>query len=225
MQGLLEAIVRVAHVRLTAPRTMTAGSLAVALRLGHLLRQTARGAGHEDDLAAGTLGHGLHGLQVADLHGRGAGQDVGGLAHEFGGLDLGAGGDDFGLADALGLGRHGQRVLQLVAEDDVLDQHALDLHAPAGRDALDDLADGLRDFLAALDDVLQDAGADDVAEGGLRAFDKGLADVGDAEGGFVRGRDVVVDHGGEVQGDVVFGHADLSGDLCGGILSTMRETD
>lgn len=89
------------------------------------------------------------------------------------------------------------------------------MDAPAAGDVFDDLADRLRDFFAALDDVLEDAGADDVAEGGLRAFDEGLADVGDAEGGFVGGGDVVVDYGGEVQSYVVFGHADLFGDLCG----------
>lgn len=65
------------------------------------------------------------------------------------------------------------------------------------------------DLLAALDDILQYTRADDVAEGGLGALDEGLADVADAEGGFVRGGDVVVDDGCEVQGDVVLGHADL----------------
>jgi len=76
----------------------------------------------------------------------------------------------------------------------------------------------LGDFFAALDYVLEDAGADDVAEGGLRAFDEGLADVADAEGGFVGGGDVVVDYGGELEVDVVFGHADLPWHLCGVVL-------
>ena len=70
------------------------------------------------------------------------------------------------------------------------------MYAPPGCDVFDDFADGLRDFFAAFDDVLEDAGADDVAEGGLGTFDEGLADVGDAEGGFVGGGDVVVDDGG-----------------------------
>ena len=47
----------------------------------------------------------------------------------------------------------------------------------------------------------------------LRALDQRLANVGDAEGGLVRRRDVVVDDGGQVEGDVVLGHADLAGDL------------
>lgn len=53
-----------------------------------------------------------------------------------------------------------------------------------------------------------------MAEGGLRTLNEGLADVGDAKGGNVRGDDVVVDDRGQAQGDVVLGHADLLGDLC-----------
>ena len=46
------------------------------------------GGGQEDDLAVGRLGHGLHGLEVADLHGGRGAQNVGGLAHQLGGFDL-----------------------------------------------------------------------------------------------------------------------------------------
>lgn len=138
------------------------------------------------------------GLKISDLHsGRGV-QNIGGLPHELCSLDLSSGGNDFGLSDSLALGGHGEGVLQFAVEDEVLDEHGLDLDAPAAGDVFDDFGDGLGDFLAAFDDVLEDAGADDVAEGGLGAFDEGLADVGDAEGGFVGGRDVVVDDGGEV---------------------------
>lgn len=95
----------------------------------------------EDNLAIRRLRHGLHSLKISDLHRGSRAQDIGGLAHEFRGLDFGAGGDDFGLADALGLGGHAEGVLQLVAEDDVFDEHALDLDAPAAGDVFDDLAD------------------------------------------------------------------------------------
>lgn len=124
-----------------------------------------------------------------------------------------AGGNDLALADALALGGHGERLLQLLAEDDVLDQHALDLDAPAGGDVLDDLADALGDLLAALNHVLQHAGADDVAQRRLGALDQGLAHVGDAEGGLVRRHDVVVDDRRQLQRHVVLGHADLLGHL------------
>lgn len=93
--------------------------------------------------------------------------------------------------------------MQVLAEDDVLDQHTLNLRAPAGGGLFNDLADRLRDLLAALDHVLQHTRADDVAESGLRALDQGLADVGNAEGGLVRGGDVVVDDGCELEVDIV----------------------
>ena len=69
------------------------------------------------------------------------------------------------------------------------------------------------DLFAALDDVLEDTSTDNVSEGGLCAFHEGLADIGDAKGGFVGGGDVIVDYGGELKIDVIFGHADLFGDL------------
>ena len=188
---------------------MTARPLAVRVRRGQLLLHRLVRSGQEDDFAVGRLGHGLHGLQIADLHRGRRGQDVRRLPHQLGRLHFGAGGDDFRLADPLRLRRHAQGVLQLGAEDDVLDQHALDLHAPSRCDLLDDFANGLRNLLAAFDDVLQHAGSHDMPQGGLGALDQGLADVGDAESGLVGGDDVVVDHGGEVQVDVIFGHAHL----------------
>lgn len=171
------------------------------------------GGGQEDDLAVRRLGHCLHGLEVADLHGRGRRQNVGGLAHELGGLDLGLGGDNLGFTQTGALGSHGERLLKLLAEDNVLDEHALDLDTPAGGNVLNDLANGLGNLLAALNDVLQDTGTDDVAKRGLGALNQGLADIGDAEGGLVGADNVVVDDRGQVDSDVVLGHADLLGDL------------
>jgi len=167
----------------------------------------------EDDLAVGGFGHRLHGFKVSDLHGRRAGQDVGGLAHEFCGFDLSTRANDLRLTSPLGLRGHGQAVLKLLAEDDILDEHTLHRRAPAGGRLLDDFADRLRDLLAALDHVLQHARTDDVAESGLRTLDERLAKIGDTEGGFVWACDVVVDDGCEGQVDVVFGHADLFWDF------------
>ena len=146
----------------------------------------------------------MHSFEVSDLHSWSGRQNVGSLTHQLGGLDFGACSNDLGFSGTLALRSHGERILKILAEDDVLDQHALDGGAPAGGGLFDDLADRLRDFLAALDYVLEHARADDVAEGGLRALDEGLADVGDAEGGFVGGGDVVVDDGCELEVDVVW---------------------
>lgn len=87
------------------------------------------------------------------------------------------------------------------------------MHAPAGRDVLDDLANALGNLLAALNHVLQHARADDVAQRGLGPLDEGLANIRDTEGGLVRGDDVVVDDRSELQRDIVLGHADLHWDL------------
>jgi hypothetical protein len=126
---------------------------------------------------------------------------------------LSLGGDNLALSDTLALGGHGERLLELLAEDDVLDEHALDLDTPLGGHVLDDLADALGDLLAALNDVLQHAGAHDVAQRGLGPLDQGLAHVGDAEGGLVGRDNLEVQDAGELGGDVVLGHARLLGDL------------
>lgn len=123
--------------------------------------------------------------------------------------NLSLGGNDLALTNTLCGSCHRQRFLQVLAENDILDEHALNLDTPTSGDLLDDLSNGLGDLLTALNDILQDASTNDVAQGSLSALDKGLADVGDAEGGLVRADDVVIDDRGQVQGDIVLCHADL----------------
>lgn len=194
---------------------MAVGSFTIGISLRELLLRSHVCRGQEDDFAVCGLGHSLHSLQVSDLHSRRRAQDVGGLTHEFGALDLRTRSNDLALSNPLALRRHAQRVLQFSAENDILDQHRLDLDAPARSNIFDYFSNGLGDFFTALDDILEDAGTNDVTEGGLGALDEGLADVGDAEGGFVGGGDVVVNYGGQLQVYVVFCHADLFWDLCG----------
>lgn len=128
---------------------------------------------------------------------------------------LGLGGNDLGFTNSLALSSHGKRLLQFLAEDDVLDQHALDGDTPTGGYVLNDLADGLRNLLTTLDDILQDSGADNMSQSSLGALHEGLANIVDAESGLVRSNDVVVDDGREAQSNVVLGHADLLRDLSG----------
>jgi len=163
----------------------------------------------EDDLGVGSFSHLLHGLEVANLHGWSAAENVGGLSHQFGRLDFGASSDDLGFTGPLALRGHRQRVLQFLAEDDVLDQHALNLDAPATCNVFDNVADVLCNLLATLNNVLQDARTDDMTESGLGTLDERLSDVADAKGCLVWGGDVVVDDRGEPEGNVVLGHADL----------------
>jgi len=62
----------------------------------------------------------------------------------------------------------------------------------------DDFADTHRDFFTTLDDVLEQASADDMAKRGLSAFDEGLADIGDGEGGPMGLVNMVIDDRCEV---------------------------
>lgn len=100
-----------------------------------------------------------------------------------------------------------------MAENDILDEHTLDLYTPPGGNVLDDLADGLGKLFPTLNNVLEDARAHDVAQCSLRPLNQGLADVGDSKGGLVGADNMVVDDGRQVERDVVLGHADLLGDL------------
>ena len=115
------------------------------------------------------------------------------LAHELRALYFGAGSDNLGLTGTLGLGGHGERILQVLVENQVLDEHGLDFNTPSGGRLLDDLANGLCDLLTALNNVLEYAGTDDVAQCRLGALDESLADIGNTEGGLVWRGDAVVD--------------------------------
>lgn len=75
--------------------------------------------------------------------------------------------------------------MQLIAEDDVFDKHGFNLDTPAGGNLLDDLRCRLRNLLPALDDILEDAGSDYMAQRGLGAFDERLSHVRNAKRGYV----------------------------------------
>lgn len=123
------------------------------------------------------------------------------------------GGNDFTLPNTLTLRSHRQRLLQLLAKDNVLDKHTLDLHPPTCRHILNDLANRRCNLLAPLNHVLQDPRSNDMPQRRLRALQQRLAYIGDAKGGNVRRDNVVVYDGGQAQIDIILGHARLLGDL------------
>lgn len=87
VQGLLETWVltsKVTEVLLAAALARLLGGHGSVQGIAHGLIRSRQ----EDDLAVGRLGHGLHGLEVADLHGGGGAENIGGLTHELGGFDL-----------------------------------------------------------------------------------------------------------------------------------------
>jgi hypothetical protein len=131
----------------------------------------------------------------------------------LGRLNLRTGRDNLCLTSSLGLSSHGERILEILRKDDVLDEHGLDFDTPAQRGLLDNLADRLSNLLTTLNHILQHTRTNNMAQRRLRALDKCLANVTDAEGGLVRRGDAVVNDGCELQRDVVLGHADLLGDF------------
>ena len=135
----------------------------------------------------------LTSLQLPDLHRRRRSQDICRLPHQARRVDLRPRRDDLTLTQALLLRGGGQARRNLGREDDVLDEDALDGYTPLVRDVADDLGNLEGDGLALGDDGLDGARADDVAEGGLRALDEGLAEVADAEGSAVGVGDLEVD--------------------------------
>lgn len=135
------------------------------------------------------------------------------LTHQLGRLDLSPSSNNLALTNPLRLGSHRKRILQLIAENDILDQHRLNQNTPGSSDIFDNLRSRLSNLLAPFDDILQHASTNHMAQCCLGTLDEGLFDVGDAKGGLVRRGDLVVDDGGQGERDVVFGHADLARDL------------
>lgn len=129
------------------------------------------------------------------------------------GTNLCLGGNNLALTNTLCGSGHGERLLQILTENDIFDEHALHLNSPASGNLLNNLPNGLSNLFAALDNILQNTGTDDVSQSGLSALDEGLTHVSDAEGCLVRADDMVVNDGGQMQGNVVLGHADLLGDF------------
>lgn len=132
------------------------------------------------------------------------------LTHQLGRLDFSPSSNNLTLTNPLRLSSHGERVLQLIAKNDVLDQHRLNQDTPGSSNIFDNLRSRLGDLLATLDDILQHACTNHMAQGCLGALDEGLFDVGDAKGGLVGRGDLVVDDGGQSERNVVLGHADLA---------------
>jgi hypothetical protein len=135
------------------------------------------------------------------------------LTHELGRFDLSTSGDDLGLTSTLALGGHGEGVLELAGENEVLDEHRFDLNTPSVSYLLNDLTNRQRNLLATLDHILKYTRTNNMAKCRLCTLNKRLANIANAEGGLMWRCNAVVDNRREIERDVVLGHADLLGDL------------
>lgn len=154
--------------------------------------------------------HVLHCLQVADLHGCLAAEDVGSLPHQFGGLNFGGGVEDLGLRESLLLGHCCQDVLQFLVEHDVLDEDVGDFDTPLMYLPGHEFPQFQGDLIPLLEQFLQDVVAADRPQSGEGEFLDALVDVGHAVEGPSGDLDVVVDCCVDVHFDVVAGEGLLA---------------
>jgi len=87
--------------------------------------------GDEDDLGVAAA-HLLQRLQIPDLHGRLAVELLRGQPHELGRLHIRPRRDNLALGQPPLLGRRRQRVLQILAQLDILDEYLLNLNERTG---------------------------------------------------------------------------------------------
>ena len=155
----------------------------------------------------------MHSLEISDLHSWSAAENVGSLTHKLGSLNFSPRSNNLGFSGTLTLRSHRERILEILAEDDILDKQGLNLNTPTKRRLLDNLTDRLSNLLTTLNHILQHTRTNNMAKSRLRTLHKRLADVGDGESGLVGRGDAVVDDGCQLEGDVVLGHADLLGNF------------
>jgi hypothetical protein len=136
---------------------------------------------------------GLTGFKLPDLHSSRRGQDISRLPHKPSCIDLCTGRNDLRLSDPLLLRSRRERRGHLSAEDDILDEKPLNGNTPFVCNVGYDFGNFKCDVFALGHDTLDGACADDVAEGGLGAFDECLVKVGNTEGCTVWVADLVVD--------------------------------
>jgi len=138
---------------------------------------------------------GLTGFELPNLHSSWRGQDISRLPHKPSCIDLCTGRNDLGLSNPLLLRSRREGRGHLSAEDDILDEKPLNGNPPFVCNVGYNFGNFERDGFALGHDTLDGACADNVAEGGLGAFDECLVKVGDTEGCTVWVADLVVDDG------------------------------
>lgn len=176
-------------------------------RTGHI--SASSDARQENNLRVCTLRHRLHRLKISDLHSRSRAQDISRFSHQLRALNLRACSNDLGFSDTFGLCGHGERVLELVAEDYVLDEHRFDLDTPASRDIFDDLADRLCDLLPAFNNILKNSRTHNMPQRRLRPFNQRLPHITNSERGLMRARNMIINHTRQLQCNIILRHADL----------------
>jgi len=119
--------------------------------------------------------------------------------------------DDHRLLLALGFGNLGNRALEGIWEHDVFKLHGLDVNSPGIGRRIDRLLDALGNLFLVAEELVERHFAHGVAHGGLRQLRDGEEKVLYLNHRLGRIQNLVVDHGVDTYGDVVFGDRLLVG--------------
>lgn len=115
------------------------------------------------------------------------------------------GGDDGGAAFAFGFGLLGHGAFHISGKFDVLELDGLDIDAPFVSLSVDDGADLGGDFVALAKDFVEIKIAGDVAQGSLSKSGSGVFITGSLEDGFGGVDDARINHGVNINGNVIAG--------------------
>lgn len=165
--------------------------------------------GHKNDLSIISFREGGQGIQISNLHGGGSVQNVRSFSHQFGGVDISLGGDDFTFGDSLSGGGRGKVLLEVLGEQNFLNEHSGDGDSPVVSGSLDNILDVRGHFFLSLEGFLEENVSEDVSDGRLGDFGDGHLVIFDGKIGLVRVFDVVIDDSVDRDVDVVLGHDGL----------------
>lgn len=148
--------------------------------------------------------HLLQGLQVSDLHRGLAVEFVSSHPHQLGCFDVGTGRDNLAFGQPPLLGGRRQRILEIFAQLDILDENLFDIDSPLLDVLVDLLLDVVCDLLPFFKEVLQDKLSAGVLQDGVGDLRNGLTEVLNSVVGVARVDDSVIDSCVDVYRNVVF---------------------
>src|SRR5690242_11108386 len=144
-----------------------------------------------------------------------SGYEIGRFAELLGRLEFTFGRDYLGAALTLGFGFLSHGSLHIVGQSYILDLHRRDLRAPRLGMLVDDILD-LHIYLAGLrQELVEGESSHHIPHGGLADLIDGIIDVLDGYDRLLGIDDVIIGHGGDVDGDIVLGDDLLRRDIHG----------
>lgn len=144
---------------------------------------------------------------------RGLSEETGSFSNGSGSGLFTFGGDDGSAAFALGFGLLGHGAFHIGGEFNVLEFNRLNINAPFVGLSVDNSADLGGDFIALAEDFIEVEITSDIAQGGLSEGGSGVFIAGSFKDGFGSVDDASIDHGVDIDSDVITRDDFLLGDV------------